>query len=285
METPATGSTPRVTPPADPSGPSSGPPSGWPRQPRRRPALPRLVLDSRRSRRARPGRRLRLRHGEPRRAPAHLRLPDRLPGDQLAADRRAPSRPRLSQRGRGLRLLARHLRLRQGRLRRPDARRRAADGPHPEAGARGLHQRLQHLHQVGGDLGAHVRDADLHPRRARHALVRTRHRARPGRLRERQEVRRRPDRRAHHALRAGERPALRHRPAARSPRPRQHHEPLLEAGARVEPLPPGALQRAHRRHDLPRASPTACAATPGAPPTSPTWWRRWSTRRRTASAR
>ncbi len=152
---------------ADPALPSAG----RPRQPRRRPALPRLVLLPRRRRRARPGRRLRLRDGEPRRAPAHLRLPDRLPGDQLAADRRAPSRARLPQRGRGLRLLARHLRLRQGRLRHPDARRPAADGPDPQAGARGLHQRLQHLHQMGGDLGAHVRDADLHPRRARHALV------------------------------------------------------------------------------------------------------------------
>ena len=37
-------------------------------------------------------------------------------------------------------------------------------------------QRLQHLHQVGGDLGAHVRLPDLHARRPRHA----RHRRRRG---------------------------------------------------------------------------------------------------------
>ena len=49
------------------------------------------------------------------------------------------------------------------------ARRRAPDGTDPEAGARRAHQRLQHLHQVGRDLGAHVPHSGLHARRARHA--------------------------------------------------------------------------------------------------------------------
>ena len=78
----------------------------------------------------------------------------RLPRDQLAADRGAARGARVPERGRGLRLLARHLRLRQGRRRHAAPGRGAPDGPHPEAGARGRHQRLQHLHQVGGDLGA-----------------------------------------------------------------------------------------------------------------------------------
>ena len=47
------------------------------------------------------------------------------------------------------------------------------------------HQRLQHLHQVGGDLGAHVRDPGLHPRRARDSGRRSADVARRPRLRER----------------------------------------------------------------------------------------------------
>ncbi len=54
-------------------------------------------------------------------------------------------------------------------------------------------------------------------------------------------------------LRAGDRQALRHRPAARGTSAHANaHEPRLEARARAQPQPPGAVQRAHRRHDLPR---------------------------------
>ncbi len=38
---------------------------------------------------------------------------------------------------------------------------------HSEAGHRGLHECLQHLHQVGGDLGADVPHPDRHDRRPR----------------------------------------------------------------------------------------------------------------------
>ena len=51
-------------------------------------------------------------------------------------------------------LLAGYLRLRQGRRCRAAARRRAPHGSDSQAEHGGLHQRLQHLHQVGGRSGS-----------------------------------------------------------------------------------------------------------------------------------
>ena len=79
-------------------------------------------------------RRLRVRDGQPQRGAQDLRFSRRLPGDQLAADRRAPRRARVPGRGRGLRLLARHLRLREGGRGGAAPRRRSPHGTHPQAG-------------------------------------------------------------------------------------------------------------------------------------------------------
>ena len=167
-----------------------------------------------------------------------VRSAGQLSRDQLAADRGAARRARVPERGRGLRLLARHLRLRQGRRRAAAPQGRAPDGHAAAARARRAHQRVQHLHQVGRDLGAAV---------PRSRCSRSTSRARAPTARRRSPASRtsRRDRayvaaqlaRADRALRAGERPALRHRPAARVARPRQRDEPRVAPRPRAEPQP------------------------------------------------
>ena len=89
------------------------------------------------------------------RAAAHLRLPARVPRDQLAADRRAARGARVPR----TRPRTTATRPTSAATSRPTSPRSCAggelpDGPHPEAGARRAHQRLQHLHQVGARSGS-----------------------------------------------------------------------------------------------------------------------------------
>ena len=108
-----------------------------------------------------------------------------------------------------------------------------------------------------------------------------------------------PDFERDRALRASAAPRADRAAASRSPassfdidRLREalgHANAMSAAWQRVLELnrsAPGAVQRAHGRHDLPRRRQRACAArAEGAALLRATWSRRWSTRRRTASAR
>ena len=195
---------------------------------------------------------LRVRDGQLLRAATGVRPPHRLPRDQLAPDGRAPGGARVPQRGRGLRLLAGHLRVCEGRRGDPAPGWRAADGPHPQARHRGLHERLQHLYQVGGDLGADVRRPD--PRSGHSGLPSGRRPDvawRPG-LRERPPLRRRADQGVDPGAGEGLRHQVRHRQAARDDDARELHEPLVEARAGAQSEPTVAVQRPVRRHHLPR---------------------------------
>ena len=153
--------------------------------------------------------RVRVRDGEHGGDPPCLRPAGGLPRDQLPADRGAPRGARVPGRRRGLRLLAGHLRLREGRRRDAAPGGEAPDGAHPEAGARGAHECVQHLSQVGGDLGADVQDADLHDRRAGFAARAGSRGAERGERRAGPPLRGAPDPRAHRRLREAHRAALR----------------------------------------------------------------------------
>ena len=110
-------------------------------------------------------------------------------------------------------------------------------------------------------------------------------RARRPRLRERPALRRGPDPRADPAARAGHRACASTSTACARTCARERHDARLEARPRAQSQPAGAVQRAVRRHDLPRRRERLPRRTPRAPPTSTSWSRRWSTRARTASAR
>ena len=143
------------------------------------------------------------------------------------------------------------------------------------------HQRLQHLHQVGGDLGAHVRHPGRHARRARQPRRRTRA-AGPG------DPEFENDRRYVAAQIRELIPLLERVSGVRFDidrlRENMAHANAMNRGwKRVLELNrsrPGAVQRALRRHHLPGRRERASAAPPRARATSPTWSRRWSTRAR-----
>ncbi len=135
-----------------------------PRRTRRRAPLPRLVRRAGRGGRGRRPGGLRLRHGQPRRAAAAVRL------RRSSSPRSTRCRPRCAA--------GRHEYLNEaedygyspdicGYVKADVAMQLRGgahpDGAHPEAGARRAHQRLQHLHQVGRDLGADVRHARSSP--------------------------------------------------------------------------------------------------------------------------
>ena len=81
--------------------------TSWAAAPARAPPVRRDGSTSSPSRRRGRAGRVRVRHGEPGRDPAHLRPAGGVPGDQLAADRRAARGGRVPEPGRGRGLLAR----------------------------------------------------------------------------------------------------------------------------------------------------------------------------------
>ena len=196
--------------------------------------------------------RQRLRDGQRHRDPAHLRLPARVPRDQLAADRREEGVRGVPARLGGLRLLARRVLLREGRRGPDPAPAEAPVGHDPARRHRHHLEHVQHVHQVGRDLGAHAQDADLHAGPARPARRRLagapRRRPAHGRL----PVGRGAVPRTDHPLREHHRQALQLRPAGRGAGPRQPHGLPLEQRDGAQPGLPRALQRDARRADLHR---------------------------------
>ncbi len=257
------------------------------RQPRRRPALPAVVRRTRR-RRAERGRggRLRLRHGQPGRAP---RRPSTFRSSFPRSTRCRPpcAASRTSTWTRPRTTATRPTSAATSRPTSPCscAAAQHPDGADPEAGPRGATPTPATPTSSGPRSGSACTRSRSSPSTCPARAAGRPDLARRRRLRERPPLRRGADRGAHRALREGHRQALRHRPAARGDGSRQHHEPRLEAGARAQPQPPVALQRAHRRHHLPRRRQRLPRHAARAPPTSRIWSRRWSTRPRTASAR